>query len=119
MWQLEYYQTETGNEPVKGFINSLDDIEEQAEVFAHLAMLRNEGLFLPAPFAKSIPNVKKLKELRIKCPAHIHRVFFFGFTGKKVILLHAFTKKTQKTPQREINIAVKRMKDYIIRKGNL
>ncbi|MDI6793337.1 MAG: type II toxin-antitoxin system RelE/ParE family toxin [bacterium] len=36
---------------------------------------------------------------------------YFTTSGKRVILLHGFIKKTAKTPKREINIALKRMKE--------
>jgi phage-related protein len=37
---------------------------------------------------------------------------FFTIDGNKMMLLHGFTKKTQKTPQNEIETAKTRMKDY-------
>ncbi|MDA8340353.1 MAG: type II toxin-antitoxin system RelE/ParE family toxin, partial [Nitrospiraceae bacterium] len=59
---------------------------------------------------------KKLFEIRIKDRSNIHRIFYFAYTGKKFILLHGFTKKTDKTPQKEIAIALKRMEEYIQRR---
>ena len=44
------------------------------------------------------------------------RVIYFVYTGKTLILLHGFTKKTQRTPAKEIRIAETRMKDYLTRK---
>jgi len=37
---------------------------------------------------------------------------YFATTGKKFILLHALKKKTDKLPEAEIEIALKRMKDH-------
>ena len=34
-------------------------------------------------------------------------------TGRQIVLLHGFVKKTQKTPRGEIDIAIKRMNDFI------
>jgi phage-related protein len=42
-------------------------------------------------------------------------VLYFAFTGRRVILLHGFIKKTEKTPLNEIEIAEKRMNDFINR----
>lgn len=52
-----------------------------------------------------------LLELRLKGQEGIARVFFCALIGRRVMMLHAFVKKTQKTPQREIEIARKRMKE--------
>jgi phage-related protein len=52
-----------------------------------------------------------LFELRLKGQEGIARVFFCALVGRRVMRLHSFVKKTQKTPQREIEIARKRMKE--------
>ena len=52
-----------------------------------------------------------LFELRLKGQEGIARVFFCVLVGRRVMMLHSFIKKTQKTPQREIEIARKRMKE--------
>ena len=52
-----------------------------------------------------------LFELRLKGQEGIARVFFCALVGRRVMMLPAFIKKTQKTPQREIEIARKRMKE--------
>lgn len=52
-----------------------------------------------------------LFELRLKGQEGIARVFFCALVGRRVVMLHSFVKKTQKTPQREIEVARKRMKE--------
>ena len=52
-----------------------------------------------------------LFELRLKGQEGIARVFFRALVGRKVMMLHSFIKKSEKTPQREIEIARKRMKE--------
>jgi len=52
-----------------------------------------------------------LFELRLKGQEGIARVFFCALVGRRVMMLHSFVKKTQKTPQREIEVARKRMKE--------
>ena len=52
-----------------------------------------------------------LFELRLKGQEGIARVFFCALVGRRVVMLHSFIKKTQKTPQREIEVARKRMKE--------
>lgn len=50
-----------------------------------------------------------LYEIRARGPEGIGRAFFCTASGKKIWILHEFIKKTQKTPQRELDIARRRM----------
>jgi phage-related protein len=48
--------------------------------------------------------------------SNIFRIFYFLPENNKVILLHGIVKKKQKTPQKELEIALDRMRDYLRRK---
>jgi phage-related protein len=52
-----------------------------------------------------------LFELRLKGPEGIARVFYCTLVGKRIVMLHSFVKKTQKTPVRELRTAQARMKE--------
>lgn len=52
-----------------------------------------------------------LLELRLKSAEGIARVFYCTLVGRRIVMLHSFTKKTQKTPPRERRIAEARMKE--------
>jgi phage-related protein len=52
-----------------------------------------------------------LFELRLKGAEGIARVFFCTIVKQEIVMLHSFIKKTQKTPQKELNIARLRMKE--------
>ena len=52
-----------------------------------------------------------LFELRLKSAEGIARVFYCTIVGKKIMVLHQFTKKTDKTPPRELETARRRMKE--------
>jgi len=52
-----------------------------------------------------------LFELRLKGQEGVARVVFCALAGRRVIVLHTFIKKTQKTPRREIETARMRMKE--------
>jgi len=67
---------------------------------------------VPSNYLKAITGTKRLYEARIKLGSNIWRVFCFFDKGKLVILLNGFTKKTQKTPKKEINKAIKLMNSY-------
>ena len=57
-----------------------------------------------------------LFELRIEWQSNIYRIFFCFDEGQIVILFNGFQKKTQKTPDKEIDKALKLKKEYYERK---
>ena len=62
----------------------------------------------------SSPHIRgKIWELRIRFAGDISRMLYFSPSGKTIILLHGFIKKTQKTPNKEIEIALTRMNEYL------
>jgi phage-related protein len=115
-WSIEYFVSENGKSPVKDFIDSLS-AESKAKFIFIADLLTEYGLEVREPYVKPITGSRKLFEMRIKDRQNIHRIFYFAFTGRKLILLHGFTKKTDKTPPREIDIAETRMRNYLSRKG--
>jgi phage-related protein len=53
-----------------------------------------------------------LIELRLKAVEGIARVFYCTMVGQKIVMLHQFIKKTDKTPPRELETARRRMKEF-------
>ena len=53
-----------------------------------------------------------LFELRLKSQEGIGRVFYCTLVGRRIIMLHQFVKKTDKTPPKELAMARKRMKEW-------
>lgn len=85
----------------------------QEKVLYGLLMLKNIDR-LPTKYVKSIKD--GLFELRIEWQSNIYRIFFCFDEGQIVILFNGFQKKTQKTPDQEINKALKLKKEYYERK---
>src|SRR6266481_4570915 len=54
---------------------------------------------------------KGLFELRMKSKEGIGRVFFCTLLGRRIMMLHAFVKKSQKTPAKELKIPRTRQKE--------
>lgn len=54
---------------------------------------------------------KGLFELRLRSKEGIGRVFFCTRPGRRILMLHAFVKKSAKTPAKELKIARERMKE--------
>jgi len=57
--------------------------------------------------------------LRVDFASNRNRIFYVTVEGKKIILLHAFLKKTPKTPKQEIKRALNNFKDYKINKNSI
>jgi phage-related protein len=53
-----------------------------------------------------------LFEMRLKGVEGIGRVFFCTLVGKRIVMLHSFVKKSDRTPLREREIAQSRMKEF-------
>ncbi len=67
---------------------------------------------LPSTYLKYIEGTNGLFEIRVQLGNNIFRIFCFFDGNRLVILLSGFQKKTQKTPQKEIDRAVRLMNDY-------
>lgn len=52
-----------------------------------------------------------LFEFRLKAVEGIARVFYCTLVGRRIVMLHQFIKKSEKTPRKELEIARKRMKE--------
>ena len=57
------------------------------------------------------PLGEKLWEMRLTGAAGIGRAIYTAASGQRLVILHAFVKKSQKTPSRAIELAHKRSKE--------
>ena len=99
---VTYFETPRGGRPVQSYMESLP-IKERAKVKAMIDFL-SEKVVLSEPYAKKITGYPGLYELR---PA-AHRIFYCYHEGQ-IVLLHAFRKKSNQTPKREIETAYARI----------
>lgn len=102
-WTIEYY-----NQAVQDWINQMP-VGIRAS-FARLTSLLVEfGSDLRLPHSRAMG--KGLFELRPKGAEGIGRVFYCMQLGRRIVILHGFIKKTEKTPAKELNIALARMRE--------
>ena len=72
------------------------------------------GMKLTMPLSRSMSSIAKgTHELRVQDRAGIYRVFYYTKLADSVLIFHAFAKKTQKTPQHEIVLAQRRLKEIL------
>jgi len=107
-WKINYYQNQNGKLPVKEWLDDLDH-EPKAEIFRIFTLLQKYGTELGLPFVRALEH--KVYEVRAKDKSGIYRVLYFAYTDKTFVMLHGFQKKTQATPRRELDIAIKRLKE--------
>ena len=64
---------------------------------------------LPGDTVKHLEG--KLWEIRVKARSGISRAIYVSATGKRVVIVRVFIKKTQKTPAADLELAAKRRKE--------
>ncbi len=102
-WEVTFHTEKVEKETLKfpaGILAHLLHILELVEEFGP-----NLGKPHTAPMGGG------LYEIRARGKEGIGRSLFCTLKGKEIVILHSFIKKTQKTPKREIDIALKRMKE--------
>ena len=106
--RVKFYKTASGKEPVRDWLNDLrKDVKKIiGEDIRATQILWPKG----APLIKPIEN--KIWEIRSTIPNGIVRIFF-TVKNEHIVLLHGFIKKSQKTTKQELEIARKRLKEWI------
>ncbi len=111
MYEVVYY-SDNGENPILNFLLTLSD-KEQAKILREIDLLEKFGFSLGMPHVKKMAGTDDLWELRIKHSSNNFRIFYFHFINNKFVLLHAIRKTTQKTPKKDITLALKRQINYI------
>lgn len=101
-WQIDDVRTAKGGRPVKAFLDKLSK-QAKARVYAVLEMLAQEGNRLRMPKSRSLGE--GLHELRISHPEGPFRIIYCFLPDRKVLLLHAFVKRTEQIPRQDLELA--------------
>jgi phage-related protein len=112
LYNLIFYTTERGESPIDDFLDRLNK-KSRAKVAAHLSLLEDQGPNLKRPYADVVRG--KIRELRIQQSSNQYRILFSFQVRDQIVLAHAFTKKTQRLKEKDIELAEKRMQDWIQR----
>jgi len=107
-WQVIFYVSSSGNNPVKDFLDAADP-KQKTKILRLLFHIEEYGLQAVIPYIKKFSGTP-LWEIRV-VGKNSMRILFVTRMGNQIVLLHAFFKKTQKTPSREIAIALTRFKE--------
>ena len=102
-WTISYYSDSVQEEILEmpaGFLGRYLRYADRMELY---------GPDLGMPHTRAMGE--GLYELRLKAAEGIARVFYCTIVGKKIVMLHQFIKKTDKTPPKELGIARRRLKE--------
>lgn len=117
MYDILFYKDKNGKSEI---IDYLDELGEKSKsnkdarinknkILSYIQALATYGTRVGSPIVKHIDG--SIWELRpIK-----NRIFFFYWKDNKMVLLHYFIKKSQKTPKKEIDQARKNLRDFLER----
>jgi phage-related protein len=102
-WKITYYNDSVQNEILAlpaGLLARYIKYSDRMEIF---------GPDLGMPHTRALGD--RLFELRLKAQEGIARVLYCTVIGRRIVILHQFIKKSDKTPSRELSIARRRMKE--------
>lgn len=102
-----FYQTAAGSEPVRDWLKSLDDADRK--VIGEDIATVEFGWPVGMPTCK--PLAGGLWEVRSTLPSKREARVIFMLDEERMVLLHGFIKRTQKTPKSALDLAKKRKKE--------
>ena len=104
---INYWRNLSGKAPVEKYIDDIDNKEERAEILTTLKGIQEHGTEAVGVEFRQLEG--KLWELKIRTHGSQHRIFYIVMKGSEMILLHAYLKKTPRTPLKETETAIQRM----------
>lgn len=109
-----FYKTVDGKRPIQDSLDSLPG--KVAQKVAWVLSLLEDLEVVPSTYFKKLAGTEEIWECRIQFASNAYRIFCFFEGNSVVILTHGFAKKTQKTPQQEIERAEAYRRDYLKRR---
>ena len=97
-WQIRFYVNARGDSPPLQYIKGFSP-KNRAKVARSIDLLRHVGVAIREPYAKHLDG--KLWELRLSP----HRLIYFAIKGRRVVILHGFTKQRHRMLRHEIEVA--------------
>ena len=112
MYEIHYYKDGNGNSPIADYLRELaakcdkNSRIKLQKILDYIDFLSVAGVAAGEPYIKHLDgDIWELRPIR-------DRILFAAWNDNGFILLHHFMKKTQKTPQREIDQAKRNLTDY-------
>ena len=107
--QAFFFATQSSHEPVREWLKALDR-EDRRDIGRDLMTLEF-GWPIGMPLARAMGD--GLHELRVKLARNRNaRILFYVDREERLILLHAFLKRSRTTPKRDLDLARQRMREH-------
>src|SRR5688572_15793300 len=115
MYEVVFYKDKQGKEPIKEYLYALlekaktskQDRIQADKILQYISVLKQRGTRIGSPIVKHIDgDIWELRPLE-------NRIFYFFWQNNTYVLLHHFTKKTQKTPLKEIEQAKRNLANFL------
>lgn len=107
-YEVLFYEKADGECLVEKFLDRLPK-KVKAKIYKWIEQLEVYGPALPRPYADTVRD--KIRELRVRFGNVRIRLLYF-FVGKKIVITHAFMKKSDEIPQEEIERSLSIMNDF-------
>lgn len=112
-YKVIFYKTSSEREIITDFIDSFSN-KIVYKIKSDIRLLEEHGLsLLSTSKVKKMIGSSNLYELRIQSSIQI-RLFFVYLAPNIILIINGFIKKTNKTPYKEIETAIKRIKEFDI-----
>lgn len=118
MLDVIFFRTHRGNEPVREWLSNFDEEDGNIIDIDISAVAQHWPQVLRTNLVKKMHGEEQLWEIRSRVSQGKRTArILFTIEGNRMILLHGFIKKTQRTPQRDLRLARKRRK--LLRSGSV
>lgn len=122
MYKIDFYEDSDGYSEIETFIFDLDSSNQKSDgillrkILHQFDLLKTLGPNLREPQTKFLKGYRHpLMELR----PFPERIFYAAWQADRFVILHHYTKRSNKTDIREINKALNNLDDWLKRKGLL
>ena len=110
-----YFATQNGKEPVRAWIDDLNENQQKSVVAAISSVVQHFPNIPKSNLLRKISGSRHedMWEIRVRLIHKMIARILFYVHGSKIVLLHAFIKKSKRTPKHELDLAVRRMREYL------
>ena len=113
-WVIVFFVDRPGHSPIVDFLGGLD-ARTRARFAWSIEQLRMRNTRAHEPLVRHVED--KIWELREESQTNIYRLLYCFASGRRIVILHGFQKKTQRTPRNEIVLAQQRLVKFMAGQG--
>jgi phage-related protein len=109
-----FYKTGSGREPVREYINDLDE-NDKSDIVKDIELIEKYGIHLAPVVTRKLQGKQfkgKLWEIKTGM-GHQQRIFYCMVSGQIMVLLHACKKQKEGGQPEDLDVALKRMKNVL------